>query len=54
MTTTNYKPGDTVDTDMTFDILDSSGTILDEIYVPAGNRIPPTRVEGAVSYSPRN
>lgn len=46
-----FKPGDNVDSDVTLYVKDSSGNTLGQINVPAGNRVPPTRIEGAQYYS---
>lgn len=45
------KPGHEAQKDMKLYVKDSEGNVLGEITVPAGHRVPPTRIEGAESYS---
>jgi len=45
------KPGQEAARDMTLYVKDANGNTLGEISVPAGHRVPPTRIEGAESYS---
>jgi hypothetical protein len=47
----SFKPGQEADTDLTLLVKNASGKTLSEISVPAGHRIPPTRIKGATSYS---
>ncbi len=54
MANQNYKPGDNVEKDVKLYVKDSNGNTLGEINVPAGNRVPPTRIEGAEYYSTKN
>ncbi|HHT83863.1 MAG: hypothetical protein ACOYEC_06465 [Christensenellales bacterium] len=51
MANKNYQPGDNVEKDVKLYVKDSKGNTLGEINVPAGNRVPPTRIEGADHYS---
>lgn len=51
MANQNYKPGDNVENDVRLYVKDANGNTLGEINVPAGNRVPPTRIEGAQYYS---
>ncbi len=46
-----FKPGDNVENDVKLYVKNSNGDTLGEINVPAGNRVPPTRIEGAEYYS---
>lgn len=46
-----YKPGQDADSDLTLYVKDADGNTLSEIKVPAGHRVPPTRIKGAESYS---
>lgn len=46
-----YRPGNQADHDLTLYVKDADGNTLSEIKVPAGHRIPPTRIEEAESYS---
>lgn len=46
-----YKPGEEVDSDVTLYVKDADGNTLSEIKVPAGHRVPPTRIKDAESYS---
>lgn len=46
-----YKPGEEVDSDTTLYVKDAAGKTLSEIKVPAGHRVPPTRIKDAESYS---
>lgn len=46
-----FKPGDNVQQNEKLYVKDSNGNNLGEINVPAGNRVPPTRIEGAQYYS---
>jgi hypothetical protein len=48
---TNYKPGDQAEKDLTLYVKDAQGNTLSEIKVPAGHRVPPTRIKDAESYS---
>lgn len=48
---TTYRPGNQAETDLTLYVKDANGNTLSEIKVPAGHRIPPTRIEEAESYS---
>lgn len=45
------KPGNQVDSDTKLYVKDAKGKTLSEINVPAGHRVPPTRIEEAESYS---
>ena len=45
------KPGQEATRDMKLYVKDADGNTLGEISVPAGHRVPPTRIEGAESYS---
>jgi len=45
-----WKPGEEADHDLDLYVIDSQGNHLDEISVPKGNRVPPTRVSGAEGY----
>lgn len=47
----SYKPGQEAQSDLTLYVKDSKGKTLSEINVPAGNRVPPTRIKEAESYS---
>lgn len=49
-----YKPGEEADKDLKLAVKDADGNTLSEIEVKKGNRIPPTRVEGAESYEAMN
>ncbi|HOK82278.1 MAG: hypothetical protein GX095_00585 [Clostridiales bacterium] len=51
MANKTYKPGEQADKDLTLYVKDANGNTLSEINVPAGHRIPPTRIEEANSYS---
>jgi len=51
MTNQSYKPGEEVQSDVTLYVKDADGNTLSEIKVPAGHRIPPTRIKDAESYS---
>lgn len=51
MSNQTYKPGEEVDRDVTLYVKDANGTTLSEIKVPAGHRVPPTRIKEAESYS---
>ena len=52
MTSSNtYKPGQEVEKDTKLYVKDSKGNTLGEIMVPAGNRVPPSRIAGFSSYS---
>jgi len=46
-----FKPGQEAERDLTLLVKDEKGKTLSEISVPAGNRIPPTRIKGANSYT---
>ena len=48
---TVIKPGQEATKDMKLYVKDASGNTLGEIMVQAGRRVPPTRIEGATSYS---
>lgn len=50
MANQTYKPGTEVDNDVTLYVKDSDGKTLGEIKVPAGHRVPPTRIKDAESY----
>lgn len=45
------KPGSQFENDVKLYVKDSSGNTLSEINVPAGNRVPPTRIKDAEYYS---
>lgn len=45
------KPGNQVENDTKLYVKDAKGKTLSEINVPAGHRVPPTRIEEAESYS---
>lgn len=45
------KPGTQVENDTKLYVKDAKGKTLSEINVPAGHRVPPTRIEEAESYS---
>ena len=47
----NYKPGQEVENDVKLYVKDANGNTLSEINVPAGNRVPPTRIKESDSYS---
>lgn len=51
MANQTYKPGDNADSDLTLYVKDANGKTLSEIKVPAGHRVPPTRIKEAESYS---
>ncbi len=51
MSSKTYKPGEEVQNDVTLYVKDSEGNTLSEIKVPAGHRVPPTRIKDAESYS---
>ena len=51
MANQTYRPGDEVDQDVTLYVKDANGNTLGEIRVPAGHRVPPTRIKDAESYS---
>jgi hypothetical protein len=51
MANKTYKPGNQVDSDVTLYVKDADGNTLSEIKVPAGHRVPPTRISEAESYS---
>jgi hypothetical protein len=51
MSNQTYKPGEEVDKDITLYVKDADGNTLSEIQVPAGHRVPPTRIKEAESYS---
>ncbi len=51
MSNQSYRPGDEAESDLTLYVKDSDGNTLGEIKVPAGHRIPPTRIVNADSYS---
>jgi len=51
MSEQKFKPGDQVDKDMVLYVKDEDGNTLSDIKVPAGHRVPPTRVKGAKYYS---
>ena len=51
MANQTYKPGNQANQDLTLYVKDAQGNTLSEIKVPAGHRIPPTRIEEAESYS---
>ena len=46
-----YRPGQEADQDLVLFVKDAEGNSIGEIKVPAGHRIPPTRIEEAESYS---
>ena len=45
-----WKPGEEADRDLHLYVIDSQGDHLGEINVTKGNRVPPTRIEGAEGY----
>jgi len=45
-----WQPGDDATSDLELNVIDAEGNILGEITVEAGNRVPPTRIEGATGY----
>jgi hypothetical protein len=51
MSNKTYKPGQEAESNLTLLVKDNKGKVLSEINVPAGSRIPPTRIKGANSYS---
>jgi len=46
-----YKPGQQTDKDLVLYVKDRQGKSVGEIKVPAGHRIPPTKIKNAESYS---
>lgn len=51
MSKQSYRPGSNAATDLTLYVKDANGNTLSEIKVPAGHRVPPTRIKEAESYS---
>ena len=51
MATSSTKPGTEAAKSMKLYVKDAAGNTLGEINVPSGHRVPPTRIEGAESYS---
>lgn len=48
------KPGSEVDSDVVLYVKDAEGNTLSEINVPAGHRVPPTRIKDAEYYSTKD
>lgn len=51
MSNQSFKPGEQSQQDLTLYVKDANGNNLGEIKVPAGHRVPPTRIEEAEGYS---
>ena len=51
MANQTFRPGEEVNQDVTLYVKDAHGNTLGEIRVPAGHRVPPTRIKDAESYS---